>query len=76
MIIEDVTYQTKNVGKLGPILPSFQHAPCNPASLETSTRNVDISVDWATVNNKPDIGKYVFKYILYQIVPHQPIDYT
>ena len=68
MIIEDVTYQTKSVGKLGPIFPSFQHAPCNPASLETSTRDVDINVDWTNVSNKPDIGKYVFELISKKIV--------
>ena len=32
---------------MGPILPSFQHAPCNPAALEESTRSVELSVDWA-----------------------------
>ena len=35
------------IGKVGPILPSFQHAPCNPESLEASTKSVDLSVDWS-----------------------------
>jgi len=47
MIIEDVTYQNKSIGKIGPILPSFQHAPCNPDSLVTSCQGVEISVDWS-----------------------------
>ena len=46
MIIEDVTMQSKEIGKVGPILPSFQHAPCNPESLEANTKSVDLSVDW------------------------------
>ena len=35
------------IGKVGPILPSFQHAPCNPKSLQASTKSVDLSVDWS-----------------------------
>ena len=46
MIIEDVTMQNKEIGKVGPILPSFQHAPCNSESLEANTKSVDLSVDW------------------------------
>ena len=35
------------IGKVGPILPSFQHAPCNPKSLQASTKSVDLSVEWS-----------------------------
>jgi len=54
MIIEDVTFQTKSLGKIGPILPTFQHAPCNPESLAAMKPDVDISVDWS-VGPKPVI---------------------
>jgi len=56
MIIEDVTMQNKGIGKVGPILPSFQHAPCNPESLESNTKSVDLSVDWSQAEgNRPNI---------------------
>ena len=58
MIVEDVSYQTKGIGKVGPILPSFLHAACNAHSLVKETKNVDVEVDWTggdTDKAKPNI---------------------
>jgi len=46
LVIEDVTIQNKGVGKVGPILPSFQHAPCDPTSLMESTKACKVTADW------------------------------
>eukprot|EP00092_Neocalanus_flemingeri_P002032 GFUD01002169.1.p1 GENE.GFUD01002169.1~~GFUD01002169.1.p1 ORF type:complete len:409 (-),score=108.62 GFUD01002169.1:45-1271(-) len=46
LVIEDVTLQNKGSGKIGPILPSFQHAPCDHLSLTDSTRECSVSAHW------------------------------
>ena len=33
-------------GKIGPILPSFQHAPCDPNALFNSTKDCKVSAEW------------------------------
>jgi len=46
MTIDDVTNQSKQSGKLGPIMPVFQHAPCNPEMLvENTTTSLRTSWD-------------------------------
>eukprot|EP00090_Calanus_glacialis_P032727 TRINITY_DN54235_c0_g1_i1.p1 TRINITY_DN54235_c0_g1~~TRINITY_DN54235_c0_g1_i1.p1 ORF type:complete len:409 (-),score=140.97 TRINITY_DN54235_c0_g1_i1:50-1276(-) len=46
LVIEDVTIQNKGVGKVGPILPSFQHAPCDPIALMETTKDCKVTADW------------------------------
>jgi len=46
LVIDDVTVQNKGSGKIGPILPSFQHAPFDPVALQTSTNSCKITADW------------------------------
>jgi len=46
LIIEDVTLQNKGIGKIGPILPSFKHAPCSSISLAASTRDCTVTANW------------------------------
>ena len=42
MIVEDVTYQSKALEKVGPIFPSFQHSQCDPEALAEITKDVEL----------------------------------
>jgi len=46
LVIDDVTIQNKGAGKVGPVLPSFQHAPFDPVALQNSTKSCKMSADW------------------------------
>ena len=51
LIVNDVSLQSKGVGKIGPLLPSFAHAPCNPhmllAGIDQSHDYIDQSLDYS-----------------------------
>ena len=55
MIVEDVSVQSKGVGKIGPLLPTFAHAPCNTHSLLSVVKDVGVDVDWPG-DNSPEIA--------------------
>lgn len=46
--VVDVTYQKQGLDKIGPILPSFQHAKCEPAALQENTKGCNLSVEWTS----------------------------
>jgi len=46
LVIEDVTLQNKGLGKIGPILPSFKHAPFSSVSLAASTKDCSVTANW------------------------------
>lgn len=54
MSIDDVSLQTRQNGKVGPILPVFQHAVCHPASLVTSS-SAKVESDWGSAGDKVNI---------------------
>ena len=42
IIVDDVTFQTEALEKIGPILPRFQHAQCDPDLLAEITRDCQL----------------------------------
>ena len=42
MMVDDVTFQSQALEKVGPILPSFQHAQCDPVSLQEITKDCQL----------------------------------
>ena len=42
MIVEDVTYQSQALEKVGPVFLSFQHAQCDAEALVEITKDVQL----------------------------------
>ena len=42
IIVDDVTFQSEALETVAPILPSFQHAHCDPAMLKEITRDCQL----------------------------------
>jgi len=55
MHIDDVTNQTRQSGKLGPIMPVFQHAPFDPESLIANTTS-SLTTVWEADKPKLDLS--------------------
>ena len=46
MHIRDISRHSSSSGKLGPILPSFSHAPCSVPLLAAANPDCSIEVQW------------------------------
>ena len=46
MRIRDISRHSSSSGKLGPILPSFSHAPCSVPLLAAANPDCSIEVQW------------------------------
>ena len=53
MNIQDILRHSSSSGKLGPILPSFSHAPCSVPLLAAADPHCSIEVQWKGDNPQP-----------------------
>jgi len=56
MNIQDILRHSSSSGKLGPILPSFSHAPCSVPLLAAADPHCSIEVQWKGDNPQPRLS--------------------
>ena len=57
--IQDILRHSSSSGKLGPILPSFSHAPCAVPLLAAADPQCSIEVQWKGDNPQPRSGHMI-----------------
>lgn len=74
--MDEVMVERRENNKLGPVLPSFQHASCLAPALAAATQDCRVTALWGEEGRRPVVGvRLTTDHLTYNSLPPGPQPY-